>query len=97
MNELVEILPSGDSLEIHQCAYAIVQASQQLELASLFGGLDMQAVVPEPFRAQSKLFPVLVDLKTLAVEQRKQLFAYPPCHQRYNLNPTFTELNVDPY
>ena len=73
MSELVHIPPSGDPLEIHPCAYAIIEQAAWLERTSLLADLDTQAIVPESFRAQPKLFPVLLDLKALDVEQRADL------------------------
>lgn len=76
VSERIVVLQNGDCFESHQCAYAVIQTAAQLDRASLPVDLDTQVIVPEPFRAQPELFPVLLGLKGLDAKQRTHLFEY---------------------
>jgi hypothetical protein len=72
MNTSAAVPLNEDHPAIRQSAYAIVQPAQ-IDPAYR-QGLDLHALVPEPFNAQPDLFPALLDLKALNVEQRASLF-----------------------
>jgi Domain of unknown function (DUF4123) len=81
-----------DHPAIRHSTYAIIQPGQ-IDPAYR-QGLILHAIVPEPFNAQSDLFPALIDLKALDVEQRASLFEHATAWESGVDTPYFSALLV---
>jgi Domain of unknown function (DUF4123) len=92
MNTPAAFALNEDHPAFRNSAYAIIQPTQ-IDPAYR-QGLDLHAIVPEPFNAQPDLFPALLDLKALDVKQRASLFKHAVAWESGVDTPYFSALLV---